>query len=39
MYDLADSHPTPQFARPRWDNLTGAWQFAFDPDDLSLIHI
>ena len=33
MYDLADTHPTPQFARPRWHDLTGAWQFAFDPED------
>ncbi len=33
MYDLADTHPTPQFARPRWLDLTGEWQFAFDPDD------
>ncbi len=33
MYDLADTHPTPQFARPRWHDLTGTWQFAFDPGD------
>lgn len=33
MYELADIHPTPQFARPRWHDLTGQWQFAFDPDD------
>jgi len=33
MYDLADTHPTPQFARPAWQDLTGEWQFAFDPDD------
>ena len=34
MYTLADTHPTPQFARPRWQDLTGEWQFAFDPDDV-----
>jgi beta-galactosidase/beta-glucuronidase len=33
MYELADIHPTPQFARPDWHDLTGTWQFAFDPDD------
>jgi len=33
MYELADTHPTPQFARPRWQDLTGTWQFAFDPED------
>lgn len=34
MYDLADVHPNPQFARPSWHDLTGEWQFAFDPDDV-----
>lgn len=34
MYDLADTHPNPQLARPGWHDLTGEWQFAFDPDDL-----
>ncbi|HEV2127882.1 MAG TPA: glycoside hydrolase family 2 TIM barrel-domain containing protein [Thermomicrobiales bacterium] len=34
MYNLADTHPTPQFARPRWHDLTGEWQFAFDPEDV-----
>ena len=33
MHGLADTHPTPQFARPRWHELTGEWQFAFDPVD------
>ena len=33
MYDLADTHPNPQFARPSWLDLTGEWQFAFDPED------
>jgi beta-galactosidase/beta-glucuronidase len=33
MYDLADTHPTPQLARPRWLDLAGTWQFAFDPDE------
>ncbi len=34
MYDLADKHPNPQFARANWHDLTGEWQFAFDPDDI-----
>ncbi|MDQ3525994.1 MAG: glycoside hydrolase family 2 [Chloroflexota bacterium] len=34
MYDLADTHPNPQFSRPNWHDLTGTWQFAFDPDDV-----
>ena len=33
MYELADAHPNPQFARPNWHDLTGEWQFAFDPED------
>lgn len=33
MYELADTHPNPQFARPDWHDLTGEWQFAFDPQD------
>ncbi len=34
MYDPADTHPTPQFARPSWYDLTGEWRFAFDSDDI-----
>jgi beta-galactosidase/beta-glucuronidase len=33
MHPLADAHPTPQFARARWHDLAGEWQFAFDPND------
>ncbi|TWI63433.1 glycosyl hydrolase family 2 [Pseudoduganella lurida] len=29
-----DLHPTPQFTRPRWASLDGAWEFAFDDADL-----
>lgn len=36
MYELADKHPNPQFARPDWLDLTGEWQFAFDPDNVGI---
>ncbi|MFO7167377.1 MAG: glycoside hydrolase family 2 TIM barrel-domain containing protein [Chloroflexota bacterium] len=29
-------HPRPQLARPRWIDLCGPWQFAFDDDDRGL---
>lgn len=34
MYELADLHPNPQFARADWHDLTGEWQFAFDDDNI-----
>lgn len=38
MYDLADTHPNPQFARRTWHDLTGPWLFAFDPDNVGRDH-
>jgi beta-galactosidase len=29
-------HPRPDRLRPRWLNLNGVWEFAFDPNDLGL---
>jgi len=29
-------HPRPDFERPQWLNLNGAWDFRFDPDDEGL---
>jgi len=29
-------HPRPDRLRPRWLNLNGAWEFAFDPEDRGL---
>jgi hypothetical protein len=29
-------HPRPDRMRPRWYNLNGLWEFAFDPDDRGL---
>ncbi len=29
-------HPTPQFARKRWLDLCGAWEFAFDDQNVGL---
>jgi hypothetical protein len=29
-------HPRPDFERPAWVNLNGAWQFRFDPNDRGL---
>jgi beta-galactosidase/beta-glucuronidase len=26
-------HPRPQFTRPRWTDLCGSWEFAYDDDD------
>lgn len=29
-------HPRPDFERPLWENLNGAWRFAFDPENAGL---
>lgn len=29
-------HPRPDFERPLWENLNGAWGFAFDPENKGL---
>ncbi len=29
-------YPRPQFVRPHWQNLNGAWEFAFDGGDVGL---
>ncbi len=32
--DLSTVHPRPQLTRPRWTDLCGSWQFAYDDADL-----
>lgn len=37
MQHLAETHPTPQFARPEWTSLCGEWRFALDPGGDGLV--
>ena len=32
----SEDHPRPQLVRPRWVDLCGEWQFAYDDDDVGL---
>ena len=32
-----ENHPRPQLVRPRWIDLCGEWQFAYDDDDVGLL--
>ncbi|MDP9417807.1 MAG: glycoside hydrolase family 2 [Actinomycetota bacterium] len=34
--ELLALHPRPQLARPRWTDLSGTWQFAYDDQDVGL---
>ena len=29
-------HPRPDFKRPQWINLNGAWEFKFDLNDIGI---